>query len=136
MSNCAKACNEALGQSEERFRDLFDEAPIAYVHEGLDSRFIQANQTAMRILGLKPEEVVGPFGRSLVPDIRRASAAEHRGARLSGRLEHRSTDTSGVVLEMRRKDNGNPVWVQWCGRSLRRVAITLARCLLTLPTVC
>ena len=48
--------NEALVQSEERFRDLFDEAPIAYVHEGLDSRFIEANRTAMRILGLKPEE--------------------------------------------------------------------------------
>ncbi len=45
--------NEALARSEERFRDLFDEAPIAYVHEGLDSRFIEANHTAMRILGLK-----------------------------------------------------------------------------------
>src|SRR6266852_1682926 len=60
--------NEALVRSEERFRDLFDEAPIAYVHEGLDSRFIEANRTAMRILGLKPEEVAGTFGKSLVPD--------------------------------------------------------------------
>src|SRR5215470_1666278 len=53
--------NEALVKSEERFRDLFDEAPIAYVHEGLDSRFIQANRTAMRILGLRPEEIAGTF---------------------------------------------------------------------------
>ena len=25
----------------------------------------------------------------------------------------RGTDTSGVVLEMRRKDNGQPLWIQW-----------------------
>ena len=25
----------------------------------------------------------------------------------------RGTETSGVVLELRRKDNGKPVWVQW-----------------------
>jgi GAF domain-containing protein len=39
--------NKRLAESEERFRDLFEEAPIAYVHEGLDSRFIRANRTAL-----------------------------------------------------------------------------------------
>ena len=33
-----------FAESEERFRDLFDEAPIAYVHEDLDPRFIRANR--------------------------------------------------------------------------------------------
>ena len=37
-----------LKENEERFRDLFDEAPIAYVHEGLDSKFIRANRAAMQ----------------------------------------------------------------------------------------
>jgi PAS domain-containing protein len=41
-----------LKESEERFRDLFEEAPIAYVHEGLDSKFIKANRAALRILGV------------------------------------------------------------------------------------
>lgn len=40
---------------EQRFHDLFEEAPIAYVHEGLDTRFIRVNQAAMRILGIKPD---------------------------------------------------------------------------------
>ena len=112
MSAQLRLANEALGQSEERFRDLFDQAPIAYVHEGLDSRIIQANQTAMRILGLKPEEVAGTFGKSLVPETPDAQR------RLGEALESigRGTDTSGVVLEMRRKDNGKPVWVQWWSR--------------------
>ena len=104
--------NEALVQSEERFRDLFDEAPIAYVHEGLDSRFIEANRTAMRILGLKPEEVTGMTGRSLVPDTPDAQR------RLSEWLDSmgRGTATTGTVLELRSKDDGKPVWIQCWSR--------------------
>src|SRR6202040_2767243 len=68
MSDALQEASKALVRSEERFRDLFDEAPIAYVHEGLDSGFIEANSTAMRILGLKPEEIAGMTGKSLVPD--------------------------------------------------------------------
>ena len=69
MSEELRHASEALRESEERFRDLFDEAPIAYVHEGLDSRFIRANRVAIRILGIKPEEIAGTFGKSLVPRI-------------------------------------------------------------------
>ena len=54
--------------ANERYRDLFEEAPIAYVHEDLDSRFVRANRAAIRILGLKPEEVAGTVGMSLVAD--------------------------------------------------------------------
>jgi formate hydrogenlyase transcriptional activator len=104
--------NEALARSEERFRDLFDEAPIAYVHEGLDSRFIEANRTAMRILGLKPEEVAGMTGRSLVPDTPEAQGA------LSEWLDSmaRGSATTGTVLELRRKDDSKPVWIQCWSR--------------------
>ena len=35
-----------LFESERRYRDLFEEAPIAYVHEDLDSRFLSANRAA------------------------------------------------------------------------------------------
>ena len=103
---------QALTDSEERFRDLFDEAPIAYVHEGVDTRFIRANRTAMRILGITPEEVPGTYGRTFIPDTPDAQR------RLREALESigRGTDTSGVVLELRRKDNGKPVWIQWWSR--------------------
>ena len=52
----AAAKAQAEREAEERFRDLFDEAPIAYVHEGLDTRFLRANRAAMRSLGITPEE--------------------------------------------------------------------------------
>jgi len=107
-----RRANEALLRSEERFRDLFDEAPIAYVHEDLDSRFIEANRTAMRILGLTPEEIAGMTGKSLVPDTPDAQRA------LSGWLDsmRRGTATKGTVLELRRKDDGKPAWIQCWSR--------------------
>jgi PAS domain S-box-containing protein len=103
--------SQALADSEERFRDLFDEAPIAYVHEGLDSRFIRANRAAMRSLGITPEEVSGTYGKSFVPDT---PDAQRRLSEALGSIG-RGTDTSGVVLELRRKD-GKPLWIQWWSR--------------------
>ncbi|QEH35222.1 Formate hydrogenlyase transcriptional activator [Aquisphaera giovannonii] len=98
-----------LRASEERLRDLYEEAPIAYVKEDLQSRSIRANHAALRILGLRPEEVPGLVGRSLVPDTPDAQ----RRVREAFASVGRGTDTSGVVLEFRRKDNGKPVWLQW-----------------------
>ena len=100
---------DLLEESEGRFRDLFEEAPIAYVHEGLDSKFIKANRAAKEMLGISDEESVSIFGNTLVVD------SEENQRRLNEAFEsiNRGTNTKGVVLELRRKDNGKPLWVQW-----------------------
>ena len=103
---------QELSQSEQRFRDLYDEAPIAYVQEDLQSRFINANRAAMRILGITPEEVPGCVGMSFIPDTPEAQARVKNAFESIGR----GTDTSGVVLELRRRDNGMPIWIQWWSR--------------------
>lgn len=100
---------DALGESESRYRDLFDEAPIAYVNEGLDSRFIRANKTALNTLGISPDEAVGFLGRSLAP---KTTEAQHRVDDALGSIS-RGIDTDGVVIELSRHDNGEPVWVRW-----------------------
>ena len=112
VSDQLDQANEALRASEERFRDLFEEAPIAYVHEDLQSRFIRANRAALRTLGIKPEEAVGTLGKSLVAD----TPDNQRRLREAFESIGRGTDTGGVVLELRRKDNGKPVWIQWWSR--------------------
>src|SRR6478736_956191 len=102
----------AVDESEERFRDLFDEAPIAYVNEGLDSKFIRANRTAMKILGITEGDVPHTFGRDFVPDTPEAQARLRDAFASIGK----GIDTSGVVLELRRKDNAAPVWIEWWSR--------------------
>jgi PAS domain S-box-containing protein len=112
MEETIREANQRLAQSEGRFRDLFEEAPIAYVYETVDSGFIRANRTALRILGMKPEEVPGMVGRSLVPSTADAQRRLHEALGSIGR----GTDTSGIVLELRRKDDGRPVWIEWWSR--------------------
>ena len=101
-----------IKENEERLRDLFDEAPIAYVNEGLDSRFIRANRTAMKTLGITPDQVERTYGASFIPDTPDAQR------RLKDAFDSigKGIDTSGVVLELRRKDNGKPLWIQWWSR--------------------
>jgi len=89
-------------------RDLYEEAPLAYVKEDLQSRFISANRAAQRILGIKPEEVPGIVGLSLVPDRPDAQ----RLAREQFAIQVRGEETRGVVVELRRKDDGKPVWIE------------------------
>jgi PAS domain S-box-containing protein len=103
---------KAIREREEHYRDLFEEAPIGYVQEDLDSRFITANRAAIRMLGLETHEVVGTVGMSLVADTpenqRRVQELFASIAQGDGRGD--------VVIELRRKDDGRPVWVQWYSR--------------------
>ena len=94
------------------YRDLYEEAPIAYVREDVDSRLISANRAALRILGLDPGDVPGLLGSSLVPDTPEAQRRVKEALASVGR----GADTSGVVLELRRKNDGKPVWLQWWSR--------------------
>lgn len=109
ISHSNKQLKNLLEESEGRFRDLFDEAPIAYVHEGIDSQFIKANRAARRMLGITLEESTSILGKTLVVD------SPENQKRLNEAFEsiEQGTNTKGVLLELSRKDNGKPLWVQW-----------------------
>jgi len=94
---------------DAELRDAFDEAPIPYVHEGLDTRFIRANRAALDLLGIGPDDVPTTYGRTFVADT------PENQLRLKEALEgvSRGKETRHAVLELRRKDDGRPVWVQW-----------------------
>jgi formate hydrogenlyase transcriptional activator len=101
--------NQRLSQSEEQFRDLFEEAPIAYVIQGPDTAVLRANRTALKILGVKPGEIEGVMGTSFWADT---PEGQRRG-RESLRLFATGTSEEGLVLELRRRDDGRPLWVRW-----------------------
>ncbi len=99
-----------LRDRERSYRDLYDQAPIAYIYEDLESRFVRANGAACRLLGIAPEEVAGTVGKSLLAptpeNMQRVEAA------LEAMKSH-GQEFARVELELRRKDTGQPIWVQW-----------------------
>ncbi|HTF74038.1 MAG TPA: PAS domain S-box protein, partial [Bradyrhizobium sp.] len=98
---------------DEDLADLFEEAPVAYVHEDMETRFIRANRAAREILGISAEEVSRTIGISLVVDTPEAKQNVRHALerlRIGGRTEHR-------VLELRREDNGERIWVQWWSKA-------------------
>ncbi len=54
-----KRAERALRESEGRFRDLFDEAPVAYHELDNDDRITRVNKTELALLGYAAEEMVG-----------------------------------------------------------------------------
>ncbi|TKB92651.1 MAG: GAF domain-containing protein [Nitrospira sp.] len=101
-----------LKQNEERLQDLFDEAPIPYVYEGLDSKLIRVNRTGLKALGITADQVEGLYGRDFVPNTPDAQRRLKEAFDSIGK----GIDTSGVVLELRRRDNGKPLWMKWWSR--------------------
>ena len=61
------------------------------------------------MFGLKPEEIPGVFGTSLIPDTSEAK----RRLREGRELIRRGIYPKGLVLELRRRDDGRPLWVEW-----------------------
>ena len=54
-----KKADRAMQASEQKFRDLFDDAPVAYHELDLDSRLTRVNATELAMLGYKAGEMVG-----------------------------------------------------------------------------
>jgi PAS domain S-box-containing protein len=100
---------QELRDSEQRLRDLYEEAPIAYVYEDTESRFVNANRAAMKLLGIKREEVPGTVGLTLVAPTPENQERVHNALGSVQKGEERAC----IELELRRKDDGRPIWVQW-----------------------
>ena len=54
-----KRAERALQESEQKFRDLFDDAPVAYHELDLDNRITRVNATELAMLGYTADEMVG-----------------------------------------------------------------------------
>ena len=62
-----------LAQSEERFRILFDKAPLGYQSLDVNGHLIEVNQKWLDTLGYTRDEVIGQwFGNFLAPDYKEA----------------------------------------------------------------
>ena len=116
-----KRAQEALRESEERFRGTFENAAVGIAHEDLAGRFLRFNKKFCAILGYSPEELVGKtlsevtYHEDLADDLARFDALT-RGETSSYTLEKRFIRKDGalvwarVTVSLQVEAAGNPTY--------------------------
>jgi formate hydrogenlyase transcriptional activator len=97
---------QRLVESERRYRELYEEAPNAYVSLGKDLRLISVNRRATQLLDQPTEALLGASILECVADTPSGRARAECAFRecLAGQ------EISGLELEMRRR-NGDALWI-------------------------
>ncbi len=97
---------DALIESEEKFRDLYENAPIAYFSVGEDGLIKNCNKRAGELLGYRVKELIGKPKESLYADT-------PNGKKKATRIFKEFMAGCNITdeeLQMKRAD-GTPVWV-------------------------
>ncbi len=85
-------------ESEERYRDLYDNAPDIYITNDENGSIINCNQTGAKILGYKKEELIGRHIFEFQTEKTRRIMEELLPKRFSGQL------AKGLELQLVKKD--------------------------------
>jgi PAS domain S-box-containing protein len=103
-----KLAEDALRESEERFKLLFDKAPLGYQSLDINGNLIEVNETWLETLGYSKQEVVGKwFGDFLSPDFVNAFRERFNLFKTLGSIHSE--------FEMIKKD-GTPIFIAFDGR--------------------
>lgn len=100
-----KLAEDALQESEERFRATFEQAPVGITHVGLDGRFLRANRKFCDIIGYSFEELVGRKFQDITCIYDVESEVEYKDKLMMGRVHTYTIEKRDI-----RRD-GTPVWV-------------------------
>jgi PAS domain S-box-containing protein len=100
-----RTINRELEELKDRYRDLYQNAPAMYFSLDSRGRFRECNETLLRTLGYRREELIGAAYERLLPEWRRSQFA----ARFAEFLKNRSIEVEGQWV----KKNGEviDVWL-------------------------
>ncbi len=88
LFNQQQETEKALRKSEERFRDLYDHAPVGYHEYDAEGRITNINRTGLEMLGYRREEMIGEYVWKFNADpegVRREILEKLAGIRPPGR---------------------------------------------------
>jgi diguanylate cyclase (GGDEF)-like protein/PAS domain S-box-containing protein len=108
-----KEAEEALRQSEERFRMLFENAPLGIIQIDQKGNLTSANRKFAEISGYSPQEAVGLTRRDVTVPEERAIVEKYTGDFLSGKID--VVNSEGRLL---RKDEST-TWVRQTAKLMR-----------------
>jgi len=97
---------QALRESQRRFRDLFESSPDAIFVEDLDGNILDVNPAACDLHGMERGELIGKHVRDLVPPEKREETARDFARMANGELDHLeglswTEDERAVPVEIR-----------------------------------
>jgi two-component system cell cycle sensor histidine kinase/response regulator CckA len=93
-----KEAEEALEESEKRFRELYDEAPVGYFEYDSQGRITNVNRTELEMLGYTHEEMIGQPAWKCI--VEKEEARQQILAKLAGTMP----PARGLDRTYRRKD--------------------------------
>jgi PAS domain S-box-containing protein len=100
-----RRADEALRESEKRFRVTFEQAAVGVAHSSLHGRLLLMNQKLCDILGYTPEEILTKSYQEVTHPEDLVDELEYARRLLSGEIKTASYEKRYI-----RKD-GSPVWV-------------------------
>jgi len=89
---------KALRESEERYRGLYDDAPIAYHEYNQEGRIVSVNKRELEMLGYNVDEMVGKYVWDFVVEKDKAEKS------VKGRISGLVPPAKGLERLFRRKD--------------------------------
>ncbi len=82
-----KRAEQALQESEKRFKEMYDDAPVGYHELDAEGRLTRVNRTELQMLGYTEEEMIGQYIWNFVTD--EESSKQRVLNKLSGSLSQR-----------------------------------------------
>lgn len=104
-----KQAEEALKESEARYRELYDQAPVGYHEIDQDGSFVRVNRTEAELLGYTVEEMTGRSALEFIsPDqrelVKKAVQDKIEGRRSPGVFERRYVRKDGTEIDVHIED--------------------------------